>query len=31
MKLALKRMGLSLATVVGLLLAGRKKDDEKRS
>jgi Chaperone of endosialidase len=31
MKLALKRMGVSLATVVGLLLAGRKKDDEKRS
>jgi hypothetical protein len=29
-KLALKRMGVSLATVVGLLLAGRKKDDEKR-
>lgn len=31
MKLALKRMGLSLATAVGLLLAGRKKDDEKKS
>jgi len=24
-------MGLSLATVVGLLIAGRKKDDDKRS
>jgi Chaperone of endosialidase len=31
MKLALRRVGLSLATVVGLLLAGRKKDEEKRS
>jgi hypothetical protein len=29
--LMLKRMGLSLATVVGLLIAGRKKDDDKRS
>jgi Chaperone of endosialidase len=30
-KLALKRVGVSFATVVGLLLAGRKKDDENRS
>jgi hypothetical protein len=29
--LMMKRLGLSLATVVGLLIAGRKKDDEKRS
>jgi hypothetical protein len=29
--LMLKRMGLSLASVVGLLIAGRKKDEEKKS
>jgi hypothetical protein len=29
--LMLKRMGLSLATVVGLLIAGRKKDEETKS